>query len=136
MFGENWHVREESQIVEEHDYKQSEIISVLEAPSKEQLRKIDRETSLFCFDSLKGLIDEKEFEKIQFGVKIGCKLSQPEIKWVEKWATFEVGYGHETVASTVVDTPSTVEDPAQVYKYFSKFWMEGSVSLVKGEAKL
>jgi hypothetical protein len=49
----------------------------------------------------------ENLDKAQFGVKIGCKISQPKMQWVEKWAHFEIGCGTETVASSVVESESS-----------------------------
>ena len=114
--GENWHVVEDTVIETEQDYRQYEIHSIMEAPSKDQITIADRETDLLCFKELKIL--DLDLENAKFGVKIGCKLSDPRIQWVEKWATFETGFGQDTLTSTIVDDEGQNESLiTQQYKY-------------------
>lgn len=90
------------------------------------MQELDKDANILCFKALNSLLlDERVgFDKVQFGFKLGCKLSQPHLKWVEKWAHFEIGCGDETLASTIIDTnPNSSEETTQ-YKYFSKFWFE------------
>ncbi|TNV81243.1 hypothetical protein FGO68_gene4094 [Halteria grandinella] len=133
--GENFFVNEK--IINGEDYRQYEVHTILECPSSQQLQELERDAKILSFKPLISLLNDERigFDKVNFGFKLGCKLSQPHLKWVEKWAHFEVGSGDETLASTIIDTNlNSVEETTQ-YKYFSKFWYENQTT-VKSEAKL
>jgi hypothetical protein len=57
------------------------------------------------------------------------------MKWVEKWAIFDTGFGSKTEASTIIAESESAQDPVHQYKYFCKFWHE-SHSKIKSECKL
>ena len=61
-------------------------------------------------------------KSVSFGVKIGSKLSNPNLTWIEKWGTFQTA-------------DLAITDFISAYKYYCKFWHE-SDSDIKSESKL
>lgn len=43
---------------------------------------------LFTFPEF--ISENQKLEQIEFGSKIGCKIENDSIKWIEKWAHFQL----------------------------------------------
>lgn len=133
---------EKFEVHNDNDYKQWERYDLHESRAAGATIPIDMAPDYIKVDLQKGLfqnVDFNEITNLKCGMKLGCKQSDLDARWVEKWYELrckDMGTEKSKVESS--DEGSTDKQVVSyiIVKFYSKFWTNVDKNTIEGESCL
>lgn len=133
---------EKFEVHNDNDYKQWERYDLHDSRAEGATIPIDMAPDYLKVDLQKGLfqnVDFNDISNLKCGMKLGCKQSDLDARWVEKWYELrckDMGTEKSKVESS--DEGSTDKQVVSyiIVKFYSKFWTNVDKNTIEGESCL